>query len=382
MKLKSHPVLDYGIRGCFFMALSLFILLSPPPVQAWNQDLIDAANAVASGKNYTDKQLAMVLRNNYDINLLAIRGKIDKKVYQICQHEFVDVSTEIGKKAAKAVGVDFKVQVTKPSEYEPSYKPGTDSDYITGATKPEEVKLMQKKYNNAFTKHLQDLDKSIPDDIKWTVENDIDFMADASKTSSKNFEEIARLNNAAYKRPGAARYEAHVRGKGGLPNLHDSIDYMDEMRDMIRHRDDMLKGPMKELDEIVEKMQVMSKGAEGFAALKRRGEALSTEIFKNQAVQAKYMDRINLATENLKSWLPADSPLLVGGSKLPADFVELTKSSALRDMLANPVDATVLGVKKAKILHQQLQQHLEVMAAVIEHHPEKVVQLHGAVNMH
>ena len=238
---------------------------------------------------------------------------------------------------------------------------------------------MQKKYNNDFTRHLRELDDSIPDNIKWTIENDIDFMADASKTSSKNFEEIAKLNNAAYKRPGAARYEAHVRGKGGRPNLQDSIDYMDEMQDMIRHRDDMLKGPMKELDEVIEKMQVIGKGADGYAELKIRGEALSTEIFKNQALQAKYMDRINLATENLRSWLPDDSPLLVGGSKLPADYVELTKSSALRDMLANPVDATVLGAKKAKILHQQLQQHLEVMAAVIEHHPEKVVQLHDAV---
>ena len=113
MKLKLHPVLYHRIWACFFVVLSFFVFLSPLSVQAWNQELIDAANAVASGKKYTDKQLAMVLRNNYDINLLAMRGKIDKKVYQICQHKFVEVSTEIGEKAAKAVGVNFKVQATK-----------------------------------------------------------------------------------------------------------------------------------------------------------------------------------------------------------------------------------------------------------------------------
>ena len=297
----------YRVWRSIFLLGGILLLLFAAPVQAWNQKLIDAANAVSlGGENFTKKQLAIVIANNYEINLLAIRGRINKGVYQICQREFDGVSINIGKRAAFIAEVTFEVQpLDNPA------KAGTDSDFITGATKVEDVKLMQRIYNDDFNAYLQKLDPDFPANTKWTVKNDIDFMADPSiyKTNSKEFAKIAKLNNAAYKRPGSARYEAFSRGNvAGPPSLQDSIDYMDEMQDMIKHRDEWMAGRKKELKLISHKIQTTDIKHKDFAGLKLKGEALSTEIFKQRALQAKYMNRIDVATKNLKKWLPADSP--------------------------------------------------------------------------
>lgn len=383
MILKPYRLLRGRDWWSFLLTSLLFlVLLSATPVLAWDQALIKAANAVALGKgHYSERQLVMVLSNNYDINLLAMKGKIKDGVFQTCQQEFVEFSIESGRKAAKEAGVSFTVQARKPSDKIEPFKAGTDSDYLTGATTPEEVQLMKNTYEDDITQRLKDLDKEyIPDRTDWSTKNDIDFMGDADspKMTDKNFEAIAKLNNAAYKRPGAARYEAFSRGHGKF-RIQDSIDYMDEMQDMIKHRDSFLELHMNEHDKLLLELQNMPEGSAADVKW-RRIEYLDTEMFKNRALQAKYMDRINLATENLRKTLPDDSLLVVGGSKIPVGDTGLVKNASLRDMLGDAaMDTRGLVVAKDKILQRQLQQHIEVMASVVEHHPKKASQMYDAI---
>jgi len=362
--------------------LKVIVLLFMIPITsalAWDQALINAANAV--GKNeYTKKQLAMVLARNYDINLLAMKGLISDKAFQVCHKKFEKISIEIGKKAAKSADVTFTVQVRDTSK---AYKAGTDQDYITGATEPEQIKKMQKTYNEKFTKKLKELDPNIPDNTNWIKRNDIDFMADARYTSTTNFEEIAKLNNAAYTRTGSARYEAWSRspGSGGRPDLKDSRDYMDEMQDMIHHRDELLDGYRKEFDDLTNKMMNVKEGTPAYESLKKRLEFLDVEIFKNQALQAKYMDRINVCTQNLKKWLPVDSPLRKVGSNLPAGFTGDIKAASGRKIFEemNNLDSRAIGAMKKEIIQRQLQQHIEVLATIAETHPSLAGEMNSAI---
>jgi len=388
------------IRMVLFVVFLL--ALSATHALAWNQALIEAANAVSLGKEvanakglskeaanafalakgyYTKQQIVMVLSENFDINLLAMNRKIKDGVYQACQQEFVEFSIKSAKKAAKKAGVYLKVQARNPSEKFKPFKAGTDSDYLTGATTPEEVQLMKTTYEDDITQRLKGLDNEyIPDRTDWTAKNDIDFMGDAHspKMTDKKFVAIAKLNNAAYTRPGAARYEAFSRGQGKF-RLQDSIDYMDEMQDMIKHRDSLLDLHMNEHDKILLELRNMPEGAA--ADLKwNRIESLDTEMFKNRALQAKYMDRINVATDNLKKTLPDDSLLVVGGSKIPIGDTDLVKNASLRDLLGDAaMDTRGLVVAKDQILQRQLQQHIEVMASVVEHHPKKAGQMYDAI---
>jgi len=381
MNFKMYHFLRYHVWS--FFLIGLFLMLSPTPVNAWDQALIDAAKIVAAGgegKAFNQAR-ALVLSRNYDINLLAISGEIDDAVYQICQHDFATVSDKIGEDAAKEAGVKFEKQRAKPGEYKP-LSPGTDSDYITGATKPEQIKKMQKKYNNDFTIELKKLDDSILDD-NWIVKNDIDFMADPGKTGVKNFEKIADLNNAAYRRRGAARYEKYSRGNiVGRPRLQDSVDYMDEMHDMIHHREELLTPLNIEFSSLKKQITEAVPGSPNHVLLKRKAKEVYARIFKQRALQAKYMVRINVATENLLKWLPTDSAFsskLPVSSKLPAFSPQLPTEASFRHMLKDPASTLALEHLKPELLKRQLQQHLEVMGAVIVHNPGKAIQIDGAI---
>jgi len=381
MNFSFPCITNYRTWRFSFLLCVLLLSLLTTPVLAWDQELIDAAKAFAMGKpNYTAQQRVLVLSRNYDINLMGVSGHLDNGVFQICQRDFVEVSSDIGKKAAEEAGVYFEVQ-PNPPPYKPA-QPGTDSDYLTGATRPDEVEIMKTKYNADFTQYLKDeLGKepgdTVPDDIDWTAKNDIDFMGDADRATDENFEAIAKLNNAAYKRRGAALYEAYSRAdKVGRPMLQQSIDYIDEMYDMIRHRKQLLEPLDDELKKNI--------GTGGIMAAR-----VNADMFRHRALQAKYMVRIGVATDNLKKWLPDDSPLLLqGGSKLQgsskltvltADFAELIVKASKRDMKNDPTSTYEMEVMIDEILDRQLQQHLEVMAGVITHHPDKVRQVHDAI---
>ena len=142
MNFNFPCIPNYRTLYSHFLLCGLLLLSLTTPVLAWDQKLIDAAKAFALGKpNYTNRQRVLVLSRNYDINLMGVSGHLDNGVFQTCQRDFVEVSSDIGKKAAKAAGVYFKVQ-PNPPPYKPA-QPGTDSDYLTGATKPDEVKIMK-----------------------------------------------------------------------------------------------------------------------------------------------------------------------------------------------------------------------------------------------
>ncbi len=339
-----------AILGCIFLLTAL-------PAYAWDEALKEAANAFAAG-TATPQQRALLLMRNRDLNLLAMAGEseIRNEVFQYCQRDFVSVSVSVAEEAAKVAKVTFTVQSSKTE----TYMAGTDSDYITGATRGDQVEVMKKTYNEEFTNRIRALDDTVLPGKEWTRLNDVDFMADAANTTSEQFDEIAKLNNAAYTRPGAARYEAYSRQKGApAPNLTDTANYVDEMQDMVHHRNAMIRNSQEELATLLKNPDAGVKGTEAYM----RARALEAEMFKNKAIQGKYIERIGDATENLMRHLPPNSPLVIhAGSTLGA------KAKA-RDMVKNSLKAELLTSMQDDIIRRQLQEHVEVLAAVAQSNP-------------
>lgn len=366
----------------------------PPPI--WNPELVALAKEFAEkGEKMPGAQRALLLQRNREINQLALAGHIDDKVFQACQQDFVEVSVGCGEQAANKAGVKgFQVQGVKRDASgkiieHPRYMPGTDSDYITKATKLDQVKGMRTEYNAAFDERLTSMGGKPPEGVDWTRTNDVDLMADARATSKSEFALIAEENNAAYKRPGAARNEAYLRDikENGYrpPDLSDTGDYIDEMQDMVDHRQSMITKDQGELAEILKKnpecksekdlakflIENPEAAQESTAAFKR-ASALEAEIYKNRAIQGKYIERIGKANESLRKMLPPDSPAVLASSGLGA-------KANVRDMLNNPQNPLLLNSLKEEVLAGQLREHAELLAAVAKNNPARAGECKAAI---
>lgn len=366
----------------------------PPPL--WDPELVALAKEFAEkGENMPGAQRALLLQRNREINQLALAGHIDDKVFQACQQDFVEVSVGCGEQAANKAGVKgFQVQGVKRDAAgkiieHPRYMPGTDSDYITKATKLDQVKGMRTEYNAAFEERLTSMGGKPPEGVDWTRSNDVDLMADARATSKSEFTLIAEENNAAYKRPGAARNEAYLRDikENGYrpPDLSDTSDYIDEMQDMVDHRQSMIAKDQGELAEILKKnpecksekdlakflVENPEAAQESTAAFKRASK-LEAEIYKNRAIQGKYIERIGKANESLRKMLPPDSSAVLASSGLGA-------KANLRDMVNNPQNPLLLNSLKEEVLAGQLREHAELLAAVAKNNPARAEECKAAI---
>ena len=369
-------------------------IAKPPPV--WNPELVALAKEFAEkGEKMPGPQRALLLQRNREINQLALAGHIDDKVFQACQQDFVEVSVGCGEQAANKAGVKgFQVQGVKRDATgkiieHPRYMPGTDSDYITKATKLDQVKGMRTEYNAAFEERLTSMGGKPPEGIDWTRSNDVDLMADARATSKSEFALIAEENNAAYKRPGAARNEAYLRDikENGYrpPDLSDTSDYIDEMQDMVDHRQSMIAKDQGELAEILKKnpecksekdlakfLAENPQAAQESTAAFKRASKLEAEIYKNRAIQGKYIERIGKANDSLRKMLPPDSPAVLASSGLGA-------KANVRDMVNNPQNPLLLNSLKEEVLAGQLREHAELLAAVAKNNPARAEECKAAI---
>ncbi|MEX3011909.1 hypothetical protein [Hoeflea sp. TYP-13] len=241
------------------------------------------ANVAVGGdaSNLSDYDRALLFKYNDDINAAALNDEIADSVYQAAQSDYAKTNEAFASAAATDAKADFTPQVSNSDVY----SPGTDSDYITVVERPEQITQMQEGYNNRVNDYLEKnglLDETRKD---WHNKLDTDFMADPSKVSPEQFEEISRLNNDAYKRPLAADYERISR----MPVDERPKITMEHITAYTEEMDDFRRKKGKLLDKLLS-------DPSNFSDPKKRAEA-----FRAMAQQQKYISRIESAEDFLRA---------------------------------------------------------------------------------
>ncbi len=305
---------------CIGFLCSCLTCIFPVHSYSWTEDIIAAAEAMETG-SATEQQQALVLREIDTVNKMRIKGVISDPAYQKSHSYFDQISQETAVSAAKQHGAKLTVQPRSSKVYDA----GTDSDYITNATSKEQVVGMQKSYNEKFSEKIRDLGGKVEQGKDWTKKNDVDFMinpdSSTKEISPAEFAEVSKINNDAYVRPDAARFEAKTRSESGeKPTVQETKAYLDEMRDFIGNKRNVSKEYAKEIMVLNKNPQAHKRGT---AAYNKRMN-LEASLIQSQAQQAKYFSRINYASNVLAEH--ADTSALAA-SNLP----ETAKKRAASD---------------------------------------------------
>ena len=228
------------IRGTLYRFAGFLVLILAVWSTAVSASILSTGelNALAALRygNATPQQRAMLFSRNDAINRAALQGYITDDIYQTAQRDFAATNQRLARDAALEAGAEFRVQTASSA----TYSPGTDSDYITKVSSPEQIEHMQDGYNRRINDYLRQngVDVSSSD---WHVQLDTDFMADPAGVTEEQFRKIAKLNNDAYKRRTAAIYEAVSRAGGDVrvtPELF--TGYAEEMKDFIAKKQKLL----------------------------------------------------------------------------------------------------------------------------------------------
>jgi len=242
-----------------------------------------------------EKEMFQILRRNNDtINKMAHTGKLPDNVYQAIQHDFSKFNKSVADEAAELVGCTNQTQISLKGA-----SPRTDSDYIFSNIekgKPvtsEQIEQAIKHYNEKMNERLG------THGINYAKKLDTDLMANPKNVSAEEFSKIARLNNDAYARPGAAEAEAKKRiyetelqkwkdgGKVGEPprlelTPEEMRAYQDEMNDFI----------LKKKKKITKLKERLKKGNLSPSEL----SDMNTDLTLAEQQQAKYRSRLNEMT--------------------------------------------------------------------------------------
>jgi PKD repeat protein len=290
------------------------------------------------------ENMNILLRNNDVVNQLAHTGKISNTLYQKLQKEFAVFNKSIADKAASYVGCENKTQLSTKG-----FSPRTDSDYILSSLDPNDP-ITPEKIKKAIEKYNELMNKSLgTQNVNYAKKLDTDLMADPKGLTEAEFEEIAKLNNDAYKRPKAAAAEAKKRiyemelkeyykngQQGKLPKSNltpEEINaYQNEMNDFITKKAELIKineKLMKNPDLTPERLSNLES---------------KTRLYRQQ--QAKYRSRleeINIIEsgkplpeqeiDNLTN--KAKDRTRIGESKLTQDKLTSATSSSLNKNYVN-----------------------------------------------
>jgi hypothetical protein len=265
------------------VAVGLYVTLTPGFAHAMlSMSEIDALAALRAG-NATEAQRAIAFARNDAINRARLNGYISDDVYQAAQKDFAALNEDFAAAAAKKAGAEFTVQ-KRTSQ---TFSPGTDSDYITKVKSADDVKRMQRGYNERINKYLKENLKNTEyagtQRADWHNRLDTDFMADPKHVSKAEFEEIAKINNDAYKRQPSATYEASSRaGDGTKVSPEEFRAYGTEMRDLAKKKQRMLA-------KLRENPMLMD------------SPHWRAEYHKIMAQEQKYISRIESATAALRA---------------------------------------------------------------------------------
>lgn len=257
------------------------------PTEGFSQltpQLTQALEANRMGRA-TRGQQALLFQNNDVINAASLNGWIPDSTYQAAQATYSETNQAIARAAAEATGATFNVQVSKSQRF----SPGTDSDFIVQVQSSDpvgQIAEMQEKYNAGVNKYLEEALSAEgmvnQPRIDWHNRLDVDFMADPSYVTDKQFREIAYLNNDAYRRRNAAEYERVSRSNTGetvTPELFS--DYAAEMKDFIRKKQERMAA-IRANPELLNDPAVMA------------------EYQRLMAQEQKYIERIESANRTLR----------------------------------------------------------------------------------
>ena len=245
--------------------------------QILSAEVIAALRDLANN-SATSRQKALLYANGDAVNQARLNNWISKEEYQAAQREFALKNQEIAGQSAEEVGAKFRRQTLSSDEF----SPGTDSDYITEVQSADQVNAMKSSYNRRVRAYLDS--EKIPHDAgtQWEKTLDTDFMADPRYVGRAEFEMIARLNNAAYTRRGAAEYERISRAQDGTMVKAEQVRaYAEEMQDFVHHKQALLT-------KIRNSPELFQSGAD-------RGN-----IAKLMAQEQKYIERIEAATDLIR----------------------------------------------------------------------------------
>lgn len=264
-------------------------------------DVKQALSDLKEGKA-TEKQRALLFKNNDLVNRAGILGAIDNATYQSAQRDYAAINRHFGKNAVESTGGVFGEQKRAPDK---PYDPGTDSDYIAKVTSAGQVKKIQGNYNQQINGWLEKngvLDEARSD---WHNKLDTDFMADPDhKVSESEFREISRQQNAAYETRKAARAEAMSRMSpaelrqagvpGGKVPLEESTAYVKELDRLSRKKAGQVD-------------QTLNQDPERREALKSDPNARA-ELHKTQAQEQKYIQRKQETAERTREQHGLEGP--------------------------------------------------------------------------
>lgn len=343
-KLSFEPVQTLRRRspGHVFavaLAVALFIGLAPRPAAAaplLTPEVREALQAQVMGQAST-QQSALLFANNDAVNLARLNNGLTDIEYQAVQKDFARLNAGLAREAALEEGARFTPQKSKSAEF----SPGTDSDYILEVDSADHVRRIQKAYNRRVNAFLER--NGLPggrDD--WHRSLDVDFMADPGKVSQAEFEEIARVNNAAYKRREAAEFEKISRANDGsqvTPAQYRA--YAEEMRDFVQHKQELL-------DKLRANPSLL------------QDERVGAEFHRMMAQEQKYVERVAVANQILR----AQQGLEPSDSYEPRYTVE--KDAAGHNILRKAVrdgDGAVVGKTLAELGAKRSPENYEVTSA-------------------
>jgi len=284
----------------------------------------------------TSQQSALLFANNDAVNLARLNGGVSDIEYQAAQKDFARLNAGMARDAATDENARFDKQKSKSARY----SPGTDSDYILGVESADQVKRIQKNYNQRVNAFLER--NGVPGGREdWHRTLDVDFMADPRKVSQAEFEEIAKVNNAAYRRREAAEFEKISRANDGsrVTPAHYRA-YAEEMRDFVQHKQELL-------DELRRDPEIL------------KDERKAAEFHLLMAQEQKYVERVAVANQILR----AQQGLPPSDSYEPRYTVETDAdgNNVLRKAVRDP-DGAVLGETLAELGAKRSPENFRVTA--------------------
>jgi hypothetical protein len=288
--------------------------------------VVDALEAVRFNRA-SDVQRALLFQHNAEINQARLNGWISDGHYQAAQGDFATLNKQFAEDAAKSVGGEFTSQRSKSTAAKPRFSPGTDSDYIIKLNSGDpvgDVIRMQERYNgnvNAWIKQKLGNNATFQPRTDWHNQLDVDFMADPKTVTNRQFDQIAKLNNDAYKRRLAADAERIMRlPPGSKETLTPAM-----FREYTREMQDFIDKKQKLLAELREDPGRLS------------DPAVKAEYHRLMAQEQKYIERI----ESLNGTLRKQEGL-PGGQPRPHDpYYEMTMDENGNARLRKRSDASI-----------------------------------------
>ena len=266
---------------------------------AWGDDLKKLAGAYAQGEELSTEQMNVLRRNNDVINRMASQGELPNDVYQKVQTDFSKFNQTRASIAAHDAGLNLQQQKSTKTEYAPQ----TDSDYIhrdlnpKRPVDPRQINMARDNYNDRMNQELG------TKDVDYAKKFDTDFMADPRGMTAEDFTKVAKLNNDAYTRRGAAEYEFNKRA--GKPITEpQSQEYLREMQDMYNKK----QGQAEHYGE-----EAVKAHAGDPEIMQPATKSLDAQLLQKAQLETKYTERVNQEADRLaKEVNPARQQRIAG----------------------------------------------------------------------